>query len=209
MPPVIYVLAGVNGAGKSSIGGEWLISQRLPYFNPDQAAREIREQTGGTLERASSLAWTEGKRLLEVAIANRHSHAFETTLGGNTMAGLLHRAASEGIDVLMWFAGLANVEHHVARVKTRVAAGGHDIPEETIRRRFDTSRRNLIALLPSLTELRLFDNSAEAAGGIIPPPRLLLHWKRGRIIAPGLTALETTPEWAKSIVARAMQLHAR
>ncbi len=207
IPPVIYVLAGVNGAGKSSISGEWLRSEDLPWFNPDEAARAIREESGRSIDRANSLAWEEGKRLLEEAIINRTSHAFETTLGGRTIAALLQMAASQGIEVIVWFAGLATPQLHIARVKARVAEGGHDIPEELIRQRFDTSRRNLIALLPSLTGLRVFDNSEEAVAGVIPPPRLLLYWEGGRIVAPRSRDLERTPDWAKAIVTRAMQLH--
>lgn len=77
-----------------------------------------------------------------------------------------------------------------------------------IRERWDHSRRNLIALLPRVAELRLFDNSEERdpATGDIPSPKLLLHWREGNIVAPSLDALASTPEWAKPIVTRAMQL---
>jgi len=63
--------------------------------------------------------------------------------------------------------------------------------------------------MPHLTELRIFDNSAERdiRTGKNPPPRLLLHWARGAIVAPPLTQLESTPEWAKPIVTSAMQLN--
>jgi len=62
--------------------------------------------------------------------------------------------------------------------------------------------------MPRLTELRLFDNSEErdAESGKIPPPRLLLHWQRGAIVAPSVSVLESTPEWAKPIVAGALKL---
>jgi predicted ABC-type ATPase len=206
--PVLYVVAGVNGAGKSSLGGELLREQGLNYFNPDEAARKIRDVSGCPATEANAQAWNEGKRLLEKAIRERLSHAFETTLGGTTIPRLVGKAADAGFDVRMWFMGLATVEHHIARVRARVASGGHDIPEAKIRERWDGSRRNLIVLLPRLTELRLFDNSAErdAETGEMPPPRLLLHYARGVIVAPALAELEATPEWAKPIVAAALQL---
>ena len=208
-PPVILVLAGVNGAGKSSVMGASLRSQDLAFFNPDIAARRVREKTGCSIEDANSIAWNECKRRLEDAIRHRTNFAFESTLGGNTIPALLADAASSGFEVLIWFVGLATPDQHVARVRKRVANGGHDIPEEKIRERWLSSRRNLIALLPLISELRLFDNSAEGdpARGTIPDPVLLLHWQEGRIVAPSIDVLSRTPEWAKPIVARAMQLH--
>lgn len=206
--PVIYVLAGVNGAGKSSIGGAQLRHEGLDYFNPDEAAQRIRERIACSMEEANSIAWHEGKRMLEEAIASFSNYAFESTLGGSTIPRLLAEAADAGFDVLVWFVGLSSPDQHVERVRARVAAGGHDIPEETIRERWDTSRRNLIALLPFLTELRMFDNSRDGdpAAGTLPEPILVLHWRHGRIVSPAAEDLEMTPEWAKPIVARALQL---
>jgi predicted ABC-type ATPase len=206
--PVLYVVAGINGAGKSSLGGELIRQQGFNYFNPDEAARRIRDISGCTAAEANARAWNEGKRLLENAIRERVSHAFETTLGGTTIPRLLGNAADAGFEVRVWFMGLATVEQHIARVRARIASGGHDIPEDKIRERWDASRRNLIVLLPQLTELRLFDNSREldTETGELPPPRLLLHYARGAVVAPSLRELKTTPEWAKPIVAAALQL---
>ena len=96
---------------------------------------------------------------------------------------------------------------HRARSRSR-RAGGHDIPEEMIRSRWDASRRNIIALMPHMTELRLFDNSTEIEpyGAAIPEPRLLMQWNRGRIVTPAANELWNTPEWAKPIVAAALKL---
>jgi predicted ABC-type ATPase len=205
--PIIYVLAGVNGAGKSSIGGAALRQEGSVYFNPDEAAARIRKELGCTVEEANALAWSEGKRRLEEAIESHSDYAFESTLGGNTIPALLAHAAEEGFHVLVWFAGLTTADQHIARVRARVAAGGHDIPEAQIRERWETSRRNLITLLPLLSELKVFDNSEEAVGAQIPEPILLLHWRDGKIISPSLRRLALTPEWAKPIIARAMQIH--
>ena len=206
--PVIFVLAGVNGAGKSSIGGSLLREEGLAYFNPDEAASQIRELTGCTVEEANSLAWAEGKRLLEDAIASRSNFAFETTLGGRTIPALLARAADAGFELLVWFVGLASPELHIERVRERIARGGHAIPESKIRERWDSSRRNLIALMPLVTELRVFDNSTtgDPLRGTIPEPRLLLDLRRGKIIAPPIGELIETPEWAKPILAAALQI---
>jgi predicted ABC-type ATPase len=204
--PRIYVLAGTNGAGKSSIAGAMLLRQRVEYFNPDEAARCILDANPSISQtQANSAAWHEGKRLLERAIAERLDFAFETTLGGRTITDLLERAASRGFEVRIWYVGLNGPELHLARVRARVAKGGHDIPEPRIRERYDASRLNLIRLLPRLSELWVYDNSKEADphAGVAPEPRLVLHIRHGAIVGP--RDLSHTPEWAKAIVAAAMK----
>ncbi|HEU4613267.1 MAG TPA: zeta toxin family protein [Kofleriaceae bacterium] len=202
----IYVLAGTNGAGKSSIGGALIRAAGADYFNPDEAADAIRRANpGATITEANGAAWLEGKRLLERAIAERGNFAFETSLGGTTITRLLREACDAGLDVHVWYVALASPDLHIARVRARVARGGHDIPERDIRRRYDASRHNLIALLPGLASLRVFDNSAEAdpASGVAPEPRLLLHVERGRVIAH--CDLHDVPDWAKPILLTALR----
>jgi len=207
-PPRIYVLAGVNGAGKSSIAGAAFRAHGADYYNPDEAARALRAANPGLNQvAANSAAWRRGRELLERAIAERLDFAFETTLGANTLPRLLAQAAAQGFEVRVWYAGLATPELHIARVRARVRRGGHDISEKDIRRRFEHSRLNLIQLLPRLAALRLYDNSAEAdpAGGKAPAPVLVLHVERGEILNP--QDLPLAPGWAKPIVAAAMKLH--
>lgn len=201
----ITVLAGVNGAGKSSVAGAYLRASGADYYNPDEFTRTvIRQNPGIDPAEANSLAWAQGKERLERAIADGTDFAFETTLGANTISALLLRAAREGMAVKVCFVGLASVEHHLHRVAARVASGGHDIPKEKIRERWQNSRLNIIRLLPRLTEFVLWDNSAEADFTTTAPrPVLLLHLKNGAIIAP--KNLSRTPEWAKPIVAAAIK----
>ncbi len=206
----LFVLAGTNGAGKSSVAGEAFRRLGADYFNPDEAARRIREaQPGLSQAEANSAAWLTGKRLLEQAIAGRLVFAFETTLGGRTITSLLERAADDGCEVWMWFVGLDNPERHITRVKARVALGGHDIHETKIRERYEASRRNLIRLLPRLTELRLFDNSVEGdpARGKSPKPLLVLHMTEGAITS--MCPPAKVPLWAKPIVAAALRITSR
>ena len=203
--PCIHVLAGTNGAGKSSVGGAVLLQRGVEYFNPDQAAMRIRSANPGiTNEDANSAAWRQGRRLLERAIAERLHFAFET-LGGHTITSLLESALSVGVEVRIWYVGLSSPELHIARVHSRVARGGHDIPDTKIRERYDRSRLNLIQLMPKLTELRVYDNSQEADphAGVAPEPTLILHLARARIVSS--CALTDTPEWAKPILRAAIR----
>ena len=166
----------------------------------------MRANPGRSQREANGAAWQQGKRLLEQAIAKRFDFAFETTLGANTIPRLLAEAASQGIEVRIWYAGLSSPELHIERVRARVARGGHDIPEADIRRRFEHSRLNLIHLLPDLTALRVYDNSMEAdpTSGKAPRPKLVLHLEHGIVAGPA--DLSRTPDWAKPIVAAALKL---
>jgi len=161
--PIIYVLAGVNGAGKSSIGGAALRQEGSAYFNPDEAAARIRKDL--TIEDANALAWNEGTWRLEEAIESRSDYAFESTLGGNTIPALLTRAAEEGFQVMVWFVG-------------------HDITEVKIREQWETSLRILITLLPLVSELKIFDDSKQGVA-------LLLHWREQTIVSPSRSMMSS------------------
>jgi predicted ABC-type ATPase len=203
--PEIVVLAGTNGAGKSSVGGEALRQAKSDYYDPDEATRRFVE-AGYDLREANSLAWSEGKYRLEQAILRRHRFAFETTLGGTTITGLLLKASNVGVPVRMWYVGLTSPDLHIARVRARVARGGHDIPDQTIRERFESSRSNMVCLLPHLAELKVYDNSREADPheGLMPTPELILHLRQGKIVQ--VCGLGAVPEWAKPITAAALKL---
>ena len=205
--PRIYVLAGVNGAGKSSIAGAAFRNAGAEYYNPDEAARSLMALRPALGQReANGLAWQQGRRLLETAIAERLNFAFETTLGAATIPGLLRDAARAGIGVHVWYVGLSSAALHLARVRARVAKGGHDIPEADVRRRYEHSRLNLIHLLPHLAALRVYDNSVESdpAAGKAPVLQLVLHMEQGKIL--NASGLQHTPDWAKPVVAAALKL---
>lgn len=204
--PCIYVVAGTNGAGKSTVIGAAIVESGAEYFNPDDIARGLRAANDSLSQQEANIeAWNQGRERLEQAIDSRLTYAFETTLGGKTMTSLLQRALAAGIDVKMWYVALATADVHIARVQARVSKGGHDIPSEKIRERYNHSRENLVALLPRLTELRVMDNSADGdpRTGHTPKAFLVLHTARGKILT--MCQPEQVPEWAKPLVAAALR----
>ncbi|BBY10010.1 MULTISPECIES: zeta toxin family protein [Mycobacterium avium complex (MAC)] len=209
-PAQIHVLAGVNGAGKSSVVGATIRDKGGQYYNPDEAARDIVAANPGLGQaEANAAAWEQGRRLLQRAIDEGLDFTFETTLGGNTMPALLAEAAKRGLQVHVFYVGLDSADTCIERVRQRVRAGGHDISDADIRRRYRHSLINLVKLLPVLTGLRVYDNSASAdpAIGQAPRPVLVLHMDRGRIVGP--PDLSSTPAWAKPVVAAALDLARR
>lgn len=205
--PVLQVLAGVNGAGKSSIGGLMLRRAGLTWFNPDAFARELMEVTGWDQETANGEAWREGVRRLDEAIAQGLNYAFETTLGGQTIARKVLEATRTH-EVQVWLCGLASPEQHIARVQLRVAHGGHPIPEAKIRERYPKALSNLIDLMPHLARLRVYDNSVDALPGeAVPDPVLVLAIDGRQLRWPqDVAGCKATPEWAKPLVEAALDL---
>jgi len=194
------VLAGVNGAGKSSVAGARVLNAGGQFYNPDLYARQLRiAQPGLSIEEANGQAWQLGRRLLERAIDTKVNFAFESTLGATTIPKLL-RGAAASHDVHVLFVGLDSPERHIARVAARVRAGGHDIPAAKIRTRYTSSRANLIDLVPFLASLRVYDNSKEVVADktTMPLPTRLLEMEAGAITYEAPRG--SIPDWAKAIV---------
>lgn len=199
---MIYVLAGVNGAGKSSIGGSALRAASQDWYNPDEFAQAMHEQFPHRPRREiNSVVWHEGRRRLETAIRDNTDFVFETTLGGNTITHTLLDAIAAGVPVSVWYCGLASAEQHIERVAARVARGGHDIPEDLIRSRCKTSMRNLCRLTPGLHQLAVYDNSKPLNAQKQPDIRRLLHVLNGDIIELD----RNMPDWAKPVAAVCLQ----
>src|SRR5205814_8785490 len=127
----IDVIAGVNGSGKSSIGGAAFRENGGEYYNPDEVARKLMA-ANPTLTQvdANTAAWDQGVKLLKRAIAERKDFVFETTLGANTIPRLLAQAASQGIEIYIWDVGLSSAELHSERVLSRMRRAVHDIPDD-------------------------------------------------------------------------------
>lgn len=205
--PVLYVLAGVNGAGKSSIGGHVLTQAGLAWYNPDDFARALVADYGIAQERANIEAWQESVRRLREALSQRRSFAFETTLGGQSITQYLLQAC-ETHDVMIWYCGLREPQLHLDRIRLRVQKGGHDIPEAKVRQRWVSSLKNLIILMPSLAHLRVYDNSTSfELGQAIGEPALLLEMQAAKRLYPtSLADAAHTPEWAKPALEVAFEL---
>jgi predicted ABC-type ATPase len=205
-PGRILVAAGTNGAGKSSIVGEFLAANGGAYFNPDLVAREL-IQKGVPTDQANAGAWKLGFNALQRAISNSQDFSFETTLGGRTIARELHRAIKAGLKVYLWYVGLASPELHIARVSARVGRGGHGIPEAKIRERYPKSLANLVSFIGAAADVHVFDNSVESADGL-PQAKRVFRMRGRRIIEPDLeTLMIETPNWAKPLIAAAVKVH--
>ena len=189
------MIAGVNGAGKSSIAGASIREAGGEYFNPDEIARDLRTQDSELSQfDANAKAWAMGHEQLVKAISLDADYTFETTLGGNTITQCLFGAIKQGIEVRIFYCGLATVDLHIERVRERVLKGGHDIPEEKIRERYTRSMHNLMTLLPGCYQVDVLDNSAPLIGGK-PTIIKLFRVKAGQVEI----YVDNMPDWAKPL----------
>ena len=155
----IVIIAGPNGAGKTTFACEFLpreadcpdfinvdlIAAGLSPFDPDRAAL-----------RAGRLLLQEIERRVRAG----ESFAFETTLAGRNYARAIPRWRAAGYHVKLVFLSLPSADLAVARVRARAAQGGHNVPEEIVRRRFDVGLWNLEHLYRDLVDTwALYDNS--------------------------------------------------
>jgi len=162
--PVMYVFAGNNGSGKSTIRN--LITDRLGVsvnIDPDALARGINADHP---ERHKISAGKEAIRLSRDCIRNRRDFSVETTLAGGNVIRLMRDARENGFEVTMFYVGLGDYRLNIERVAVRVQNGGHHIASEDIIRRHKTSIQNLLSHLGLINYLIVIDNS-DSSGEIV------------------------------------------
>lgn len=165
--PNVYVIAGPNGAGKTTLAREFLphYAGCVEFVNADLIAAGL---SPFAPERA---AFRAGRLMLEQIrklARERVDFAFETTLSGRTYSSLLQEFREFGYAVHLFFLWIPTVEMSLARVADRVLQGGHNIPEDDIRRRFDRGLRNLFDYYrPLLDSWTILDNSTRVPRAVV------------------------------------------
>jgi predicted ABC-type ATPase len=183
--PTVVVLAGPNGAGKSTSAPTLLRGQlRVDEFvNADTIAR------GLSAFAPDSAAIDAGRvmlRRLQQLAGQRRSFAFETTLASRSFAPRITSWIEGGYSFHLVFLWLPSAELALARVRERVRLGGHDVPADTIRRRYVRGVRNFFALYqPLATTWRFYDNANAR-------PRLIARGSRNQP-----TKIADTACWTK------------
>lgn len=156
--PRIIVLSGPNGAGKSTAASR-LVPSGVPFLNADDIAAALRSSgVSGNVDIQAGRLLLER---LEVATSQRRSFALETTLASRSLAPKIALLKEQGYRFLLLFIYVPDVELSIARVASRVRLGGHDIPEQTIRRRYQAGIRNFFDLYsPMADRWRVYDNTS-------------------------------------------------
>lgn len=191
--PVLIVIAGPNGSGKTSVTSkilqhEWL--EDSVYINPDNVARDMFGD------------WNDRRAVLEAAnycrewrercLAERKSHIFETVMSTNDKVDYILRAKTSGFFVRLFFVSTESPTINARRVAKRVLDGGHDVPIPKIISRYDKSIGNCAAIAPYIDRLYVYDNSIEDSDA-----RILFRLSDGCLVK---CYMDNMPEWAKPII---------
>ena len=172
-PPNCYIIAGSNGAGKTTFATEFLplYANCRNFINPDLLARAFSpfDPDAGMLRAGRTVL----ERIVEFTQAGS-DFAFETTLSGRTYVQLLRGVKKAGFRLHMFYLWIPSAELALLRIRDRVDSGGHNVLDRDVRRRFGRTLRNLYLLYrPLLDTLHFFDNSSHS-------PRLIFKDDAGK-----------------------------
>jgi predicted ABC-type ATPase len=185
--PTLTIIAGPNGSGKSTFTRNTRESLNVPSIDPDEEARKIRPEAP---ELASVAAGKQAIKLARNYLENNQSFAVETTLSGNTYLKMMREAKQKGWVVNLIYIAIDNVEVNIDRVAQRVIDGGHNVPIEDIKRRYERSLENLPIALQLVDNASIYDNSSPEG------PQHLLTIENGRINQQ----VSDLPQWLTKVI---------
>jgi predicted ABC-type ATPase len=173
--PQLYIIAGLNGSGKTTFVQKFLprYAGCLNFVNADLIA------SGLSPFSPDVVAIRAGKIMLEQI----HSYArqgqdfaFETTLAGRSYVALLNQLRQQGYEIHLYFLWLRHIAIATRRIAERVSQGGHHVPGDVVRRRFQRGLENFFRLYDSLADSWIiFDNSEET-------PRVVAYKEGGKVM---------------------------
>jgi predicted ABC-type ATPase len=183
--PEITVFAGPNGSGKNTITA---LSPHVisPYINADEIKRSTH------CEDLDAACKAELMRLQ--CIKNKQSFSFETVLSTDRNLNLLKNAKNNGYFIRGIYVLTANAELNVLRVQARKQSGGHDVPSEKVRSRYDKSLLNLPTFIDLCDVCHIYDNTKQE-------PKRIFKKKNREIF------FWTTQLWTRSKISSLVNLH--
>lgn len=135
----LYILAGANGSGKSTIARELLPAENISYVNADDIAREL---CPDDMQKVRIQAGREVYARIDDLIKKGLSFALESTLSGVGHLKTIQQAKQNGYEVIIIYTFVDSAQDCISRIRTRVLKGGHPVPDEDVIRRFTRSKYN-------------------------------------------------------------------
>ncbi len=191
--PVLIVIAGPNGSGKTTITSkilrhEWL--EDAVYVNPDQVAQDRFGDWNSPKAVLQAAQYCEQQR--EECLANRQSLIFETVLSSDGKVDFIRRAKEAGYFIRLFFVSTSHPSINSSRIAQRVMEGGHDVPIPKIISRYYKSIVNCKRCAALADRVYIYDNSIDDADA-----RLLFRMTGGRLFKQ---YTDDIPEWAMNIL---------
>lgn len=160
--PQVIIIGGPNGAGKTTFASEYLADMHpfIEFVNADEIARSIAQlDATASAQRIDRRAARLMMEQIDTLVKAGNSFALETTLASRTYARKILRWRKSGYKISLIYLRLASVDEAIIRVRRRVEAGGHGVPEEVIHRRFGRSAAYLAtAYKPIVDEWHIYDS---------------------------------------------------
>lgn len=156
--PNLYIIAGPNGAGKTTASYTLLpeMLNCINFVNADEIARGLSPFSPSTVDVQAARIMIQR---IDELLGEKADFAIETTLATRSYVQLVHRAQSAGYKVHLLFFCLESPEQAIQRVAQRVKEGGHNVPTDVIRRRFQLGIFNLVNLfIPICDSVLVFNN---------------------------------------------------
>lgn len=191
--PLLIVIAGPNGSGKTTITSEVLESEWLEdaiYINPDNIAQEKFGDWNSPEAVKKAALYCEQRR--EECLAKGDSLIFETVMSAPDKIDFIRRAKQAGYFIRIFFISTSNPTINASRIARRVMRGGHDVPIPKIISRYIKSIANCAEIAPLVDRLYVYDNSREDERA-----QPLFRLSNGILIKQYQPSL---PEWAKNIL---------
>ena len=187
-PRQLWVLAGGNGAGKSTFYNLHLAKYGIKFVNADLIAKDIDSENP---ESVSYHAATVAANIREDLISQGVSFCFETVFSHESKIDFLAQAKANGYKIILVYIHLFDSSLNEARVKQRVSEGGHSVPTEKIHSRIPRTMKNIKTALSLVDEARILDNSSKD-----DPFQQIIVMKSGNYEVKA----ETLPEWARKLL---------
>ncbi len=189
----LWILAGGNGAGKSTFYNLYLARRGIKFVNADLIAKEISSESA---EDVSYQAATIAAKIREDLIAKGVSFCFETVFSHESKIDFIAQAKAQGYKVILIYIHLTTSALNEARVQQRVAEGGHSVPPEKIHSRIPRTMKHIRTALTLVDEAWLLNNSLRD-----DPFRQTVVYKSGEfneLVSP-------LPDWVKEILPYTIQ----
>jgi predicted ABC-type ATPase len=184
----LWVIAGGNGAGKSTFYNQYLAKYGIKFVNADLIAKDIDSEN---LEGSSYHASTVAAIIREDLISQGVSFCFETVFSHESKIDFLAQAKANGYKIILVYIHLFDSSLNEARVKQRVSEGGHNVPTEKIHSRIPRTMELIKTALSLVDEARILDNSSKD-----DPFQQIIVMKSGNYEVKA----EPLPEWARGLL---------
>lgn len=176
------IVAGVNGAGKSSLTG--VLRTEMTNLGKIVDVDKMIVRCGGNVIEGGK----KSIELIDECLEKEICFTQETTLSGHRILNTVKKAIEKGYYIRLYYVGLNSVEESLARIENRVKKGGHNIPDSDVKRRFNKRFEDLVTILQYCDEATFYDNE----NGFVA----VAEYKNGEILQIG----NLQPQWLKELM---------